>query len=237
MQNPLVEAAPLEAVADRPSMLDVDTAAGVSLAEEILALVMDGVLEWIGFTERASEMLANAACTLLSAAACDGLMTLIDVTVDRGGSVEPEASIVTSLMLFTVLGEAGSSERISVEVVTPAFGVADVELNELVVEDVCALKRLRTSEAIVATCEEASIVDVDDGLDNVMLLIILEVDAGREPGIEPARKEVTVCVTVTCACACGIMKFGAMLTAGCFSKAVQSQVVFIDGTRRCGRLL
>lgn len=245
MQKPPVEAALLEAVTDRTSMLDFDTAAGVTLAEELVVLVMNVVvLEGIGLTDRASEMLAKAACTLLSAAACDALMTLTDVTVDRGGRVEPEASTVTTLMLFTVLGAGGSSDRISVEVATPGLGVAEVELNELVaedvgldvVEDVCALKTLSTSEAIAAACEEASRPGVDDELDDA-LLEALEVDAGWGSGIAPARNEVTVCVTVICACACGIMKFGAMLTAGCFSKASQSQVGLVDGARRCGKLL
>lgn len=246
MQNPPVEAVLLEAVADRTSMLDFDSAAGVTLAEELVVLVMNVVvLEVIGLTDRASEMLAKAACTLLSAAACDALMTLTDVTVDRGGRVEPEASTVTTLMLFTVLGAGGSSDRISVEVATPGLGVAEVELNELVaedvgldvVEDVCALKTLSTSEAIAAACEEASRVDVDDELDDALLREVLEVDAGWGSGIAPARNEVTVCVMVICACACGIMKFGAMLTAGCFSKASQSQVGLMDGARRCGKLL
>lgn len=141
-----------------------------------------------------------------------------------------------------------------VDIATPGGTDANEEsvlLLEDVEAEVCVVSVLimpRRSDAMAPACEDGSIVgmllvEVEDDVDvldmllDVLLVLVLVVDmeVDSRSGREPSPSIVTVCVTG--GCACGTRKFGAMLTAGCRSMAVQSQDAASDGTSRCGRLL
>lgn len=205
-------------------------------------LVAKVVLDGIGSGVRAADKLAIASDTLLSAAmlaaalelaaaACEASMTMVEVTVGREGSVEPEASTVTSLMLLTVLCGGATSDSISVDVAMPGMGVVVVLLVLLlvvvVVELVKVLNMLRTSDATAAAWDEASAV-------NVLLAVVTEAVGrmGSESGSTPPLKTVTVCVIA----ACGSMKFGAMLIPGCLLVS-QLHAAAVGDTSREGKLL
>jgi len=182
------------------------------LVMDVRNVVLDGT---IGFATRAADMLDIAAWMLLSAAAlncataaaCEASKTAVEVTVDCGWRVEPDASTVMSWTLLTVLLGGGISDRISVDVAAPGSAVTTLvdELEVVVVIEEGSARlpnRPSRSEAMAAPGVEVPIeevLDFEPEIKLVVLLLEIVLIVGRVSPSGPSRATVTVCVTSACA--------------------------------------
>jgi hypothetical protein len=205
-----------------------DASVVAAVAVVVGVSVADGGLEGIGNGMIAETSAANAAAALLcttpaaSELELGPAMKVVEVTVGRGGRVDPSGLTVTSCTLFTVLRGGALAVMSFVEVATPG---TIVMLLELAVTAVAAEWSAPSKpEASAAACECASTADE-------VVLVPEFMDVEELCATEKLVTIVTVCITG--ACAGGMTKFGAMLIAGCSLPQLHA----VGSTRREGRLL